>query len=154
MGAALVAKVARLTLQRQPLSTSEQRRLAALIELAGQGIDELQRLAGEDARAYRQVLRAGTLPREDAERRLAWQQATDVPLRVAELCQDLLLQLDLLMDTCWPAVGSDLRVGRRLLVAGRESGLETAEENLRAWAEGEDAQRFRARIGILRGEQL
>ena len=154
MGAALIAKVTRLTLRRQPLSGSEQRRLASLIDLASQGMDELQRLAEEDARAYRQVLRAATLPEEDAERRLAWQQATDVPLRVAEVCQELLLPLDLLADRCWPAVGIDLQIGRRLLAAGRESGLEAAEENLHAWAEGGDAQGFGSRIRVIRGEQL
>jgi formiminotetrahydrofolate cyclodeaminase len=153
MGAALVEKVAAVTLRHQPLSKPEQRRLVALIDLAGKSRDELQRLAGEDARAYRQVLQTGTLPKENAERRLAWHRATDIPLCVAEVCQELLLQLDLLTEACWSAVSADLRIGRRFLVAGRESGLEVVEENLRAWAEGAEAQGFRSRIGVVRGEE-
>jgi formiminotetrahydrofolate cyclodeaminase len=154
MGAALVAKVTRLTLQRQHLSAVEQQRLVSLVDLASKGVDGLQRLAGEDARAYRQVLETGALPVEGTERRLAWQRATDVPLRVAEVCQELLLALDLLTDRCWPAVGTDLHTARRLLAVGRESGLEAAEANLQSWAEADDARGFGSRMRAIRGERL
>jgi methenyltetrahydrofolate cyclohydrolase len=154
MGAALVTKVAGATLQRQPLFPLEQQRLDALVDLVQESIDELQWLAAEDERAYRQVLQTRRLTIDDVERRLAWHQATEVPLRVAEVCRDLLLRLDFLADRCWPAVVTDLQIGRRLLATGLESGLEAAEENLRAWAEDPEARGFRSRIYVLRGEEL
>ena len=153
MGAALVTKVAGVALHRQPLSPAEQQRLEDLVDLVQESMDQFQQLAGEDERAYRQVLQTRVLPIDNAERRLAWHEATEVPLRVAELCHDLLPRLDLLADRCWPAVVTDLRIGRRLLAAGLESGLDAAEENLRTWAEDDDAQGFRARIRVVRGEE-
>jgi methenyltetrahydrofolate cyclohydrolase len=150
MGAALVTKAAGATLQYQALSPGARQRLEELADLAQASIDEFQRLAMEDERAYRRVLQTRALTTDDAERRLAWREATEVPVRVAEGCRDLLLRLDALVDRCWPAVVIDLRIGRRLLATGLDSGVEAAEENLRAWGEDPEAQDFRSRIYVLR----
>jgi formiminotetrahydrofolate cyclodeaminase len=154
MGASLVMKVAQTTLRRRSLSASDRRQLQDLVDLAHESRQELLHLAEEDEQAYRRVLQARKPSVGVAERRQAWRGATEVPLRIAEACRALLLRMDRLSDTCWPAVVTDLRVGRRLLAAGLESGLEAAEENLRAWGADPDAQPLRFRLDRLREERV
>ncbi|MGC9333339.1 MAG: cyclodeaminase/cyclohydrolase family protein [Anaerolineae bacterium] len=154
MGAALVIKVADTTLRHRSLSLPEQQQLEALLDLARQSSPHLLHLAGEDERAYRRVLQTRESAEDVDQRRQAWRQATEVPLRIAEASQALLLRLDPLADTCWPPVLTDLRAGRRLLAVGLGAGVEAAEENLRIWGEGVAALPLRARLEHLRREDL
>ncbi|MCL7455167.1 MAG: cyclodeaminase/cyclohydrolase family protein [Anaerolineae bacterium] len=154
IGAALVMKVAQTTLRRRSLPAPDRRQMQDLVDLVPESRQELLHLAEADEQAYRRVLQTRNLSAGVAERRQAWRGATEVPLRVAEACQALLLRMDRLSDTCWPAVVTDLRVGRRLLAAGLESGLEAAEENLRAWGVDPDALPLRARLDRLREERV
>lgn len=154
MGAALVVKVADTTLRHRSLSLPDQQQLHALLDLARESSPQLLHLAGEDEQAYRKVLQTRSLPVDADPRRQAWCEATEVPLRIAEACQVLLLHLDRLADTCWPAVMTDLRVGRRLLAVGLDAGIDAAEENLRAWEDGPDARALRSRLEYLKGEDL
>jgi formiminotetrahydrofolate cyclodeaminase len=143
MGAALLAKVARLVQQRQP---GDSEGLRGFCDLAGEQRRELLHLAHADVLAFRQVLDA----RDRPPARQAWQDATDVPLRVAEACLALEDWLPALEPRCPPAVLAELRTGAYLLETGRRSGLLAADTNLRLWAEGAAGGRLRARLDALK----
>jgi len=143
MGAALLAKVARLAQQRQTGGTED---LRGFGELAGVQRRELLHLARTDVKAFQLVLDA----RDRPAARQAWQDATDVPLRVAEACLALEDRLPALELHCPSAVLAELRTGAWLLEAGRRSGLLAAEANLKLWAEGAAGGRLRARLDALK----
>lgn len=152
MGAALVVKVADATVRHRSLSPADRQRLESLADLARENLAGFLHLAGEDEQSYRRVLQARTQAGDVGQQRQAWHEATEVPIRIAEACQALLVRLDPLEDRCWPPVVTDLRIGRLLLAVGLDAGVDAAEENLRAWGEGPDAQPLRARLEYLKGE--
>jgi formiminotetrahydrofolate cyclodeaminase len=97
MGAALVAMVAELTIERPDAAPHE----GVLRELRDDAVARLallQRLAEQDAAAYDAVVRARRLPRDDDEQRatrkaelaLAIVAAAEVPLRTAEVAAEVL----------------------------------------------------------------
>jgi methenyltetrahydrofolate cyclohydrolase len=143
MGAALLAKVARLAQQRQTGGTDDLREFG---ELAGVRRRELLHLAHTDAQAFQSVLDAQDGPAAQQAR----QDATDVPLRVAEACLALEDRLPALELRCPPAVLAELRTGACLLEAGRRTGILAAEANLKLWAGGAADGRLRARLHALK----
>jgi formiminotetrahydrofolate cyclodeaminase len=147
MGAALVAKAARLTLRQQPLAGVG---LQALLDLAAAQQAALLHLAGADERAYRSVLAIRAAGEPSPDQRRAWQEATEVPLRLAEACQSLLDRLPGLLDRCPSALKPDLQVGGWLLEAGRRAGLSAAESNLKAWGAAIEGESLQARVEALR----
>lgn len=142
MGAALTYKVARIALAQKSLTAVDRAATQATLDLANAQQAELVRLSSADEQAYRAVLEAAHAP----ERRLAWQQATQVPILVAEACRLLLDRLPGLYPVCPPVVYVDLQIGSWLLETGLRAGLEAAETNLRVWAKGTDLAAFRSRI--------
>lgn len=146
MGAALVAKATRLTLRRQPPAETDRGDLGAVLDLAVALQAALLQLAGDDERAYRALLETRRLDEASPERRSAWQEAIDVPLRVAEACHALLERLPGSLDLCWAPVETDLQTGIWLLETGKRSGLLAARKNLEAWGRGAEAEPLRARI--------
>jgi hypothetical protein len=145
MGAALVAKATQLTLRRQPPAGADRAGLQALLDLARALQADLLDLAGADECAYRALLETRSLGGASPERRSAWHEATDVPLRVAEACHALLRRLPGI-DRYWPPV---LQTGIWLLETGKRTGLLAAQENLEAGGEGRDAGPLRARLQAL-----
>ena len=145
MGAALTYKVARIALAAKSLPGADRAAVQSILDLAKAQQAQLLRLSSADEQAYRAVLEAGQAP----ERHLAWQQATWVPILVAEACRLLLDRLPALYAGCPPVVYVDLQIGDWLLETGVRAGLEAAETNLRVWARGPDLPTFRSRIDAL-----
>jgi formiminotetrahydrofolate cyclodeaminase len=150
MGAALIAKAARITLERQDPDVTCRPTLAAALEMAQVQGEELVRLAKADEQAYRAVLDTRSLPAEDPARNRAWWAATEIPLRVAEVCRSLLDSTCGLRDACWPAVRTEFDTGGRLLEVGAHAGLQAAESNLRAWGERPESRSLHATLEALR----
>lgn len=145
MGAALVAKVA---------APNRRAATAAWAELARASAAELQQLAAADEAAYRRVLDARHLPPASEARRRARQQATDLPLSVAEACHRLLAELPSAEELATTALAVDFEIGRHLLAAGVEAGSLAAAQNLAAWGRDLDEPAYRRRLAALRGDKL
>ena len=151
MGAALVAKAVRITLQRQDVAEADREAMQAVLDLAGEYQRSLIHLAGADECAFRSVLecqqgRDGSLV---ADR--AWLQATEVPMELAEVCHLILGRLPGALGLCWPAVKPDLEIGMWLLQTGRRAGLLVADHNLRV-CDRDGSKALRARADALRQE--
>jgi formiminotetrahydrofolate cyclodeaminase len=114
---------------------------------------ELVDLAAADAAAYQGVLDSRHLPDGAEARREAWQQATDLPLSLAETCRRLLAELPRLKEAMVAEVAVDLEIGRKLLEAGAEAGILAARENLRAWGAHSAAAPYQRRLAVLSGEE-
>jgi formiminotetrahydrofolate cyclodeaminase len=145
MGAALTYKVARIALAAKSLTGADRAVVQSTLDLAKAQQALLVQLSSADEQAYRAVLEAEQAP----EQHLAWQQATRIPILVAEACRLLLDRLPGLYDVCPPVVYVDLQIGSWLLETGVRAGLKSAEANLRVWARGPDLVAFRSRIDAL-----
>jgi formiminotetrahydrofolate cyclodeaminase len=150
MGAALIAKTARVTLRRQELDSTARDAVEALWELAERQQAELLQLADADEHAYRAVLRTRSLPASSPARTSAWLQATETPISVAEACRALLERSSPLLDTCWPAVCPDPEIGIWLLEVGMRAGLAAAESNIELCGNAPGARSLRLRIDALK----
>ena len=115
MGAALIAKAARITLDKHHLDGAPRDTIQALWDLAERQRPLLVDLAHADNRAYRAVLNTRSLAASAPARTEAWLQATETPIRLAEECQKLVEHSAPLLDTCWPAVCPDPEIGIWLL---------------------------------------
>jgi formiminotetrahydrofolate cyclodeaminase len=153
MGAALGAKVAGSGQVPTAPDRTGRRFSPAMVSLAHASRGRLAGLAAEDEAAYRRVLDTQHLPADNQARRQAWQQATEVPLSLAEACRHLLADLPRMEEVKWTRVAVDLQIGRRLLEAGAEAGLLAARENLNAWGTHPDAAPYAQRLAALRGEE-
>ena len=149
MGAALIAKAARITLHRRQLDDAAGDQVQGLWDLAGHQQAALLELAGADEDAYRAVLDTRSLPPSDPARTGAWVRATEVPIRIAEACYALLERASSLLDTCWPAVCPDPEIGIWLLETGMRAGVTAAEGNLEYCGDGPEAQALQGRIEAL-----
>jgi formiminotetrahydrofolate cyclodeaminase len=149
MGAALIAKTARVTLQRRELDGTARDEVQALWDLADRQQAALLGLADADGHAYRAVLQAASLPAFAPARTSAWLHATETPIRVAESCRSLLVQSPPLLDTCWPPVCPDLEIGIWLLETGVRAGLAAAESNIGSCGDAPEAWSLRSRIDAL-----
>ena len=150
MGAALIAKTARIILRRQELDSASRDTLQALLNLAERQRAALIDLADADQRAYRAVLEAQSLPASAPARTRAWLQATETPIRIAEACRSLLECTSPLLETCWPAVCPDPEIGIWLMETGMRSGQAAAESNMRACGDAPEARSLRLRIDALK----
>lgn len=149
MGTALLAKAVRVTLARGSAADWQRTTLESAAAVARTARGELLRLARADEAAYRRVLDTRHVPAPDQARRQAWQTASEVPLQVAEVCDDLLRRLPALDDLCWPPVRADLEIGKSLLRAGKQAGLLAARANLEAWGSDPLAERLATRLDDL-----
>lgn len=94
----------------------------------------LHRLIQDDAGAYRQLIRAYRIPKQDPHRpqsiSTALTAATEIPMEVAELA----CEIGRLIHTCIPsvkqAVRSDMTVGMIMAIAAAEAGLQTVSANI------------------------
>jgi formiminotetrahydrofolate cyclodeaminase len=150
MGAGLVAKAARVTLRRGAVSGATHTALQEVIDLADRQQDALVRLAEADDRAYRAVLEARSGRAAPSLQREAWLQATEVPLRIAEICRSLVEHSSPWLDACWPAVRPDLKIGLWLLETGIRAGLEAAESNVGFCGDTPAAESLQLRIDVLK----
>ena len=150
MGAALVAKAAQSTLQRQSVEDADARTaLGAIRDLAHTQRQHLRHLASADEQAYGAVLETRALPALAPVRGQAQEAAIEIPILVVEACQALLGQTPYLAANCWPAVDHDLQTGIWLLELGVRSGRLAAETNMEAWGGSTEFQRFRIRLDTL-----
>jgi formiminotetrahydrofolate cyclodeaminase len=150
MGAALATKSLRISLQKQAMGNDDRNSLQATLELARVQQVALLCLAEADERAYRTLLDRQTHRHGVADLADAWREATEVPIRVAESCHLLVERLAGVEDRCWPAVQTDLQVGRWLLETGARAGLLAAEQNLGAWGNHPGAHILQQRLDALR----
>jgi methenyltetrahydrofolate cyclohydrolase len=129
MGAALLAMVCRVTLQREPAAP------ALLGEAAG-AADRLRDtavgLSAADSAAYADVLHARRRARDGEASALgeAMKRATDVPLATARAGRDVLAGCAGVVAHVRASTLSDLGVGTTLAWAGLEAGALTARTNL------------------------
>ena len=149
MGAALIAKAARVTLDRRQLDRAARDEVRALWDLAARQQAALLELSAADERAYRGVFRTRSLPPSDPARISAWLHATETPIRIAEACQALLATASSLLDTCWPAVCPDPEIGIWLLETGARAGLAAAADNIAYCGDGPEARSLRRRVDAL-----
>jgi formiminotetrahydrofolate cyclodeaminase len=149
MGAALIAKATRITLQRQEVDNTSRDALQMLLDDADRQQAVLLGLAEADEGAYRAVLETRSLPVSAPARAAAWLQATEIPIRLAETCHSLLRSADLLLDTCWPAVCPDPEIGVWLLETGMRAGLAAAEGNMGSCADAPETHALQLRIDAL-----
>jgi len=150
MGTGLLAKAARISLQRQDLSAKDRTALKVALDLACHQQPNLLGLAEADERAYRAVLEGHVHRHETSAKGEVWRKAIEVPICVAEACHLLLRQLPELLDLCWLAVKPDLQVGQWLLEVGLRAGLSAAESNLQAWSGDRELVPMRARVDALK----
>ena len=154
MGAALIGKALRVTLNRQQLEGSERAILEETLSLTQSQQGALYRQAGADVEAYRAVLDTRSLAPSDPARRRAWESATEVPVAVAEACRLLLDRVPGVVSQCWSGVCVDFEIGSQLLEAGMQAGVLAAEANLSLGGAAIDGSPFRARIeALLRADQ-
>ena len=150
MGAALIAKTARITLRRQELDSTSRKTLQALWDLAECQRAALIDLADADHRAFHAVLEARSLPASDPARTRAWQQATETPICISEACRSLLECSSPLLETCWPAVCPDPEIGIWLLETGMRAGLAAAASNIVFCGDAPEARSLQLRIDALK----
>ncbi|MDO9118677.1 MAG: glutamate formimidoyltransferase [Nitrospira sp.] len=114
------ARIGKLSTAEQSLNSLSQK-LAALMQ--------------NDCAAYAAVSQARRLPADHADRpqRLstALEQATEVPLTIAELACEAGLTIAAIRQSLSPAVQSDLTVGMICAIAATEAGLHTAQTNVK-----------------------
>lgn len=95
----------------------------------------LTALMQKDCEAYEAISRARRLPVDQAERPLllatAVEQATEVPLMIAELACEAGQTISTIRKFLSPAVQSDLTVGIICAIAATEAGLHTAKTNVK-----------------------
>ncbi|MBN1139466.1 MAG: cyclodeaminase/cyclohydrolase family protein [Anaerolineae bacterium] len=149
MGAALIAKALRVTLNRQQLAAPDRAVLEETLALNQAQQVALFRQADADVEAYQAVLDTRSLAAGDPARRRAWHSATEVPVAVAETCRLLLDRLPGVVSQCWSGVCVDFEIGSQLLRAGLRAGILAAEANLSLGGAAIDAGRFQARIEAL-----
>jgi formiminotetrahydrofolate cyclodeaminase len=150
MGAALLAKAARISMERQSLASVDRENLEAALGLAQAQSAKLMRLASADEAAYETVLDTRTLAPEASLRHQAWRAAAESPIRIAEACRTLLDSLSQVLDLCWQGVRADLLAGGWLLEASVRVCILAAESNLRAGEVGSGAGPLQDRIDALR----
>jgi formiminotetrahydrofolate cyclodeaminase len=150
MGAALLAKVARTSMERQSLTSIDWANLEAALGLAQAQRVELMRLAGADEAAYQTVLDTRRLAPQAPARHQAWRAAAESPIRIAEACRTLLDSLSEVSDLCWQDVRADLDACGWLLEASVRIFVLAAESNLRAGEVGSGAADLQIRIDALR----
>lgn len=150
MGAALIAKTAQRTLQRQTIvDASDLAALETVRDLAQTQWLHLRHLASADEQAYSTVLQTRALPAEAPARHQAEQAAIEVPILVAEACQALLGETQHLAANCWPAVNHEFHTGVWLLELGVRAGRLAVEINLRSWGDATEIRQFQARLDAL-----
>jgi len=154
MGAALCAKAARITLERQTLTDIVQAKLEDVYEQAQVQQAALLRLAGADEAAYRALMDVQALATQQPERNQAWQAATEVPIRIAEACRSLLDEVSALESACRPSVRVDYEIGVWLLEIGLRAGQRAAQANLRSWGDAPEARWLRLRLDALQEGDL
>jgi formiminotetrahydrofolate cyclodeaminase len=135
MGGALVTKAIRVTLKHQSVSERDRGFMQEALDLAAEQSEMLLGLSKADTEAVRAVLELPEQASHTAAGLQAWQEAIDVPLRVAEVCQEMLDRLPRLLALCWPAVYPDLKTAEWLLEVGLKTGRLSAETNVQAMGE-------------------
>jgi formiminotetrahydrofolate cyclodeaminase len=149
MGAALIAKALRVTLNRLQFAAPDRAVLEETLYLTRAQQGALFHQADADVEAYRTVLDTCSLAASDPARRRAWQSATEVPVAVAEACRLLLDRLPGVVPQCWSGVCVDFEIGSQLLQAGMRAGILAAEANLSLGGAAVDGGPFRVRIEAL-----
>jgi formiminotetrahydrofolate cyclodeaminase len=150
MGAALLAKAARISMERQSLAGVDRENLEAAFGLAQAQSARLMGLASADEAAYETVLDTRMLAPEASVRRQAWRTAAESPIRIAEASRTLLDSLSQVLDLCWQDVRADLLAGGWLLEASVRVCILAAENNLRAGEVGSGTGPLQDRIDALR----
>jgi formiminotetrahydrofolate cyclodeaminase len=149
MGAALIAKALRVTLNRQQSAALDRTVLKETLNLTQAQQLALFHQADADVEAYQAVLDTRFLAASDPDRRRAWRSATEVPIAIAEACRLVLDRLPGVVPHCWSGVCVDFDIGSQLLEAGMRAGVLAAEANLSLGGAAVDGGPFRVRIEAL-----
>ncbi len=139
LAAALVAMVCRLTIGKKGYEAVS-REMETILARADARQSELRDLMQTDIDAFARVMEAYKLPKEtDAEKTLraraiqdALKRASDVPLRVAELCADVLAMTRVVVEKGNKNAASDAGVGSLMAEAGLRGAAFNVSINLRS----------------------
>jgi formiminotetrahydrofolate cyclodeaminase len=133
LAAALGKMVLGFTLNRKKYE-SHRSQLDQQYRLLDETLAGLRSAIDQDSQAYSQVMAALQLPKGNPDReqkiQIAFQGATDVPLRVAEDAYRTLLALQALRPISNPNLASDLNVGFWMALAACQGALENVLINL------------------------
>lgn len=158
MAAAMVEMACNLTVGREKFRDVEEQ-LKVVLERAHTLREQLLAAVDEDTEAYNGVSAAYKLPRstdeEKAERtaaiQSALQQATEVPLRVAQAAMETTQLAVIAIQKSNPNVASDARVARLLANAAREGAIANVEINLGSITDGDFVSRIKDELNGLNG---
>jgi glutamate formiminotransferase/formiminotetrahydrofolate cyclodeaminase len=118
-----------------------------LLELA----ERLTALVQADSEAYEKAARALKGSKESAEHSAqvadALEQATDVPMTIAELACEAGVLIHSCLQSVKPAVQSDLMVGIIMVIAAAEAGLHTVNVNKNLLSNHSVKDSFAVRVG-------
>ncbi|HUS13689.1 MAG TPA: cyclodeaminase/cyclohydrolase family protein [Chloroflexia bacterium] len=157
MGAAMVAMACNLTVGREKFAAVE----AEMREVLAQATPlqaTLIAAVDEDTRSYSAVSDAYKLPKaSDVEKQArtaaiqqALQGASEVPLRVAQACAEVLTLTKIAQAKANPNVASDAYVAELLARAGRDGAIANVEINLSSITDTAFATRMREALAGLR----
>jgi glutamate formiminotransferase / formiminotetrahydrofolate cyclodeaminase len=133
LAAALGKMVLGFTLNRKKYE-SHQSQLEGQLGILENALVDLRLAVDEDSQVYSQVMAAQQLPKDNPDReqklQIAFQGATEVPLRVAEDAYRTLLALQTLRPISNRNLASDLNVGFWMALAACQGALENVLINL------------------------
>jgi formiminotetrahydrofolate cyclodeaminase len=150
VAAALVAMVGRVTAAREACVASE---ASAIVGQADELRARLAGLVDEDMEAYASVVEAQRSGGGEALTR-ALARATEVPMRLAAACREVLVLAEILAPLARRTALSDLGVAGTLAWGALESGVLTARANLGRMADAKLARRHESDLaGLLAAGQ-
>ncbi len=154
LSASLIEMVLRLSLRKRPDSAALAETLAGMPAIR----ESLAALMDDDSAAYDKVMAAFKLPKAtDAEKQVrsseiqaATIRATQVPMRTARACAELLDRNDALSTEIFDAARSDWSVAREFARTGLSGGLANVDINLSSIKDPDIAAGLRAEAAELR----
>lgn len=156
LGASLVAMVCRLTIGKKDYETVGAE-MQSILPRAESLQQELRDLMQTDIDAFARVMDAYKLPRETGAQKIArtqtiqaaLQHASDVPLRVAERCADVLRLARVVAEKGNKNAASDAGVGAVMAEAGLRAAAFNVSINLTSIKDAAFVRAHRARVGEL-----
>ncbi|MGQ9618304.1 MAG: cyclodeaminase/cyclohydrolase family protein [Candidatus Aminicenantia bacterium] len=120
------------------LKKSDSEELKNLKEKAGAWKNALSELMDLDSKAFDEVISAFSLPKGSEEEKeirakkiqAAFKNASEVPLKTAKTCNEILSELNKIKEKINPNVMSDWKVSNILAFAGTLGGISNVEINL------------------------
>lgn len=152
MGCSLVLMAAQTTLKRKATPAQTKEKLQQHIRKLGALKTQLSNLIQEDGAAYSAYIVAKKLPKEDADREKAMQDAlvyaARVPADTATTAIQCLRETDLIKNDIAPVILSDVHCGQNLLKCALRCCVENIKANLEYIKDADWNDKFRQHIEV------